>query len=159
MHHLSLFLLFLALNSMKKLLIILLTGFAAILSSCIYSDFGEYYFEPVPGDPADATATTNLDSLGNIILTDSLEVTYEIEIENGEFYQIEARLSEFLIYLSDTTHGGFWIHTTMWEEVGVDTLRLNIYYSSNSNSLGDIVGVEADLLKLKYPITFEESPE
>lgn len=159
MQHLSLFLLFLALNSMIKHLIILLTLFAAVLSSCIYSDFGEFYVEPVPGDPATASASTNLDSLANIIFTDSLEVTYEIGIENGEFYQIEARLSEFLIHLSDTTHGGFWIHTTMWGESSMDTLRLNIYYSSNTNSLGDIVGVEADQLKLKYPITLEESPE
>jgi hypothetical protein len=38
--------------------------------------------------------------------------------------------------------------------VGVDTLQLEIYYSTNSNSLADRVGYEARAARLKYPLYF-----
>ena len=91
------------------------------------------------------------------MLTDSLEVTFGIEIENGELYQVQAYLSNFQFYQSDSLNGEFWIYDNMWEEAGVDTLAIFIFYSTNTNSLGDIVGVEANRLDLKFPILYEDA--
>ncbi len=145
---------------MRRVLIILLSGLAAALSSCIYSNYGDNFVVPDPGDPPTINAETNLDTMGwDIILTDSLEVTYSIQIDNGEVYQVLAFLSYLQLYESDSLNGGFWIHDEMWEVAGVDTLTIYIYYSTNSNSLGDIVGVEANLLNLKFPILYEDLSE
>lgn len=143
---------------MRKLIIVFLSGLLAAASSCIYSDYGENYVVPVAGDPPTINAETNLDTLEwDIILTDSLEVTFGIQIENGELYQVQAYLSDLQFYQSDSLSGEFWIHDYMWEVAGVDTLAIFIFYSTNTNSLGDIVGAEANRLDLKFPILYEDA--
>jgi len=145
---------------MRRVLIILLSGLAAAMSSCIYSNFGDNFVVPEPGDPPTINAETNLDTLDwDIILTDSLEVTYAIQIENGEVYEVVAYLSYLQLYVSDSLNGEFWLHDDLWDVAGVDTLAIYIYYSTNSNSLGDIVGVEANVLDLKFPILVEDVSE
>ena len=141
---------------MKKQVIILMSVFAILMSACIYSDLGVYNAEPIAGDPPTISVTTNLDTLTNPTVVDSLEVIYEIGIENGELYFVDALVKDIPVHESDTTHGSFWIYSNVLTEPGPDTLYLNIYYSTNSNSLADIIDFESALLELKYPIWIDK---
>jgi len=89
-------------------------------------------------------------------VVDSLEVVYGVEIENGEFYQVEAYVLDSRVYFSDTTNGSFWINHSFVEEPGVDTLRIYFLYSTNSNSLSNNIGLEYNSIKLDYAIFFEK---
>lgn len=140
---------------MKKRGIILIAAFATLLSACIYTNYDTYYVVPEPDDPPVISMTTNLDTLENPLVVDSLEVSYEIVIENGEIYLVEALLSELPVYKDTVAAGAFWLLAEMWGEVGVDTLRIYVYYSTNTNSLGDIVGVEANVLNMEFPVTYD----
>ncbi len=140
----------------QKRLIIVWVGFTLLISACIYSESGIYNVDPVPGDPPVIAVTTNLDTVVDPVVTDSLEVTYEVLIENGEFYVVEAFIANQQIYLADTTSGSFQIYSHLVYQPGTDTLYLNFYYSTNSNSLADIFNLEANVVDLKYPVSFLE---
>ena len=141
---------------MRNLIIVILTGAVALINSCAYSESGIYYVDPLPDDPPIISVITNLDTIIDPIVVDSLEVVYGVEIENGEFYQVEAYVLDSRVYFSDTTNGSFWINHSFVEEPGVDTLRIYFLYSSNSNSLADNIGLEYNSIKLDYAIFFEE---
>ena len=141
---------------MKKITILILAGVVAVIGSCVYSESGTYNVDPVPGEPPTFQASTNLDTIPNPIVLDSLEVFYDAEIENGEFYQVEAYSFEENVYLSDSTHGSFWISYDSLYRTGMDTLSLFFFYSTNSNSLADIVSAEYNVLELEYPILYGE---
>jgi len=141
---------------MKKITIFILAGIVAVIGACVYSESGIHYVDPVPGEPPTFQASTNLDTIPNAIVLDSLEVFYDAEIENGEFYQIEAYSFDEIVYLSDSTHGSFWISYDSLYRIGMDTLFLFFFYSTNSNSLADIVGAEYNVLELEYPILYGE---
>lgn len=141
---------------MKKITIFILAGIVAVIGACVYSESGIHYVDPVPGEPPTFQTSTNLDTIPNAIVLDSLEVFYDAEIENGEFYQIEAYSFDEIVYLSDSTHGSFWISYDSLYRTGMDTLFLFFFYSTNSNSLADIVGAEYNVLELEYPILYGE---
>jgi len=122
--------------------------------ACTYSEDDIYRVDPLPGDPPVVLATTNLDTINDLIAADSLEVAYEISIQNGELYFLDAWVGNNVVHESDTTSGSFWIYSLDAEIPGIDTLRLMIYYSSNTNSLADLFGIEALNLELKYAIDF-----
>lgn len=124
------------------------------LPACFYSDSNTYYVEPIQGDPPLVSVTTNLDTLYNPPVNDSLEVSYLVEIEGGEFYYIYADLAHTSVYESDSSYGSFWINSILADSSGIDTLYLELYYSSNSNSLADKVGYEALTDTMKYAIDF-----
>jgi len=136
-------------------LILLLIGSICMLSACTYSDFGSHLVEPIADDPPVIAATTNLDTLINPEVSDSLLVIYDIAIQNGELYYLDASVSNFQVYDSDTAQGSFWLYPDDAQLPGIDTLKLAIYYSSNSNSLADVLGIEALNLSLKYAIDFK----
>jgi len=135
-------------------LILLIIGIAGLLSACIYTDYEHHLVEPVADDPPVIVATTNLDTMYNPEVNDSLQVVYDIAIQNGELYYLDASVGNSQVYGSDTTQGSFWLYSNDVELPGIDTLELKIYYSSNTNSLADIVGVEALDISLKYAIDF-----
>jgi hypothetical protein len=128
-----------------------------LISACAYSDDGVFAVVPVPDDPPVVWAATNLDSIENPVVADSLEVKYDISIQNGELYVINVTLGSEPYLQSDSTHGSFWMYAYDSELPGIDTLRMNIYYSSNTNSLADLLGLEARNLTLKYAIDFNWS--
>jgi hypothetical protein len=132
--------------------------FAALLLSglpaCFYSDSLIYEVEPVPGDPPILSVSTNLDTLHNPPVNDSLEVIYQVEIAGGEFYYVYAEVASSPVFESNSTHGSFWINPDMADYLGVDTLLMEFYYSTNSNSLADKVGYEALIEYLKFAIDF-----
>lgn len=132
-----------------------MAGFVVLISACIYSDLSVYSVSPIAGDPPAISVTTSLDTLTDPTVIDSLEVIYNIEIENGKVYFVDALVEDIPVHESDTPHGSFWIYSNIPVEPGADTLYLNIYHSTNSNSLADIVEFEVALLGLKYPITIE----
>jgi len=132
-------------------------GIVCLINACTYSDDGVFTVDPVSDDPPVVWATTNLDSMENPVITDSLEVEYDISIQNGELYLLDVTLGHEPFYESDTTKGSFWIYAYDSELPGIDTLRMNIYYSSNTNSLADILRLEARDLGLKYAIDFKWS--
>ena len=132
--------------------------FAALLLSglpaCFYSDLEVYYVEPIPGDPPLLSVSTNLDTLYNPPVNDSLEVIYQVEIAGGELYYVYAGAVSTLVFESDNTYGSFWIKPSLADTSGVDTLYMEFYYSSNSNSLADKAGYEALIEYLKFAIYF-----
>lgn len=124
------------------------------MPACFYSDSDTYYVEPVPGDPPLVSVWTNLDTLYNPPVNDSLEVNYLVEVEGGEFFYLYADVVQTTIFESDSSSGTFWISSMLADSSGIDTLHLEYYYSSNSNSLADKVGYEALTETLKYAIDF-----
>ena len=127
---------------------------AAALPACFYSDTDMYLVEPVPGEPPVLTVTTNLDTLVDPVVDDSLEVRYLAEVSNGKFYYLYADLAGSTIYESDSTEGEFWITPYMADSSGIDTLYMEFYFSTNSNSLADQLGYEAQFKTLTFAIDF-----
>ena len=75
-------------------------------------------------------------------------------VEGGEFYYVYADVVNTLIFESDSSYGSFWIDSVLADSSGVDTLYMEFYYSSNTNSLADKVNYEARTEILKYAIDF-----
>lgn len=132
----------------------LLAGIAALAGSCVYSDDGVYLADPVPGPRPVFSVTTSLDTVTGATVVDSLQVTYRATVENGEFYQAEVYLEGSGIHLSDSTEGTFWLRSSQVELPGMKTLTLYFLYSTNSNSLADIVGAEAFNEQRDYQVRF-----
>jgi len=128
----------------------------ALLSACFYTDTEIYSVDPVADDPPEVSVVTNLDTLDNPKVNDSLEVIYEASIVDGELYFVDAVVSDQTIHFSDTTHGSFWIYPYQSEKTELDTLYMDFYYSSNTNTLADVTGYEALTTSLKYAIDFSE---
>ncbi len=140
---------------MKKIYTFLGAAIIVLINACTYSDSDIFFVEPIPGDPPLITVGTNLDTIYDPRVTDSLEVIYNVVIENGEFYQAEAYLNEDLLYNSDTIRGSFWIIGDTLRESVDDSLFIYFFYSTNSNSLADIVHLEWNMEKLGYAISFD----
>jgi len=146
------------------LMIAMLTLVAA---GCSYSDPDIYYVEPIPGDSARLVVNTNLDSIDNAEVIDSLLFKYRAEIEGGELYAAQGKVEDQPLYIyyanydPDTLSGpyilsdSFWIMQDLQAGPGISKLQFSIYYSSNTNSLADAVGLEAHVLNLEYTITLE----
>ena len=136
-------------------------------AGCSYSDPDIYYVEPIPGDSAIVVVNTNLDSVDNAEVIDSLLFIFWAEIEGGELYAAQAKVEEQSLYIyyadydPDTLTGpyvisdSFWIMQDLNVGPGISTLTFSIYYSSNTNSLADVFGLEANVLDLEYAITLE----
>ena len=133
---------------------ILLTAVLLVLGSCFYNESGIYYVEPLPGDPPSFSVTTSLDTLTDPEINDSLEVRYEVTIENGEFYLMEAYLSDAGLYYSDSIQNSFWVYSDDAPFPGPDSLLMVFYYSTNSNSLADLINLEANVVRKTYGIQF-----
>ena len=140
---------------MKNIAFLFLTGLFTMFHACTYSDSDFFYVDPVPGDPPEIWITTNLDSIVNPTVTDSLEVSWEVEVINSDFYQLEAYIEEQMVFNTDTSNGTFWVTPAWVTDPGVDTLYLYFFFGTNSNSLADLVNLEYDWVTLKYPIQFE----
>lgn len=128
---------------------------ALICQGCIYMEPETYFVDPVPSDPPTYIVCTNLDTIQAPSVSDSLEVSYLMELENGKFYLADAYLSSGQIYRSDSAHGSFMLYPYHAYSPGIDTLYINFYISSNTNSLADVFELEANLVQLKYGVLFE----
>ena len=126
----------------------------SVVPACFYSDSEMYEVEPIPGDPPLLTVSTNLDSLHNPPVNDSLQVSYHVDISGGDFYYVYADIVQTAIFESDSINGSFWIDRSLADSAGVDTLYMEFYHSSNSNSLADRVGYEALVEYLKFAVDF-----
>jgi hypothetical protein len=140
---------------MKNLLIISVVLLVLIAGACVYTDNEIYAVEPEPGDPPTISVTTNLDTIPDPTVVDSLGVSFLVNLENGRLYLVDVLLNNTVVFSEDTTMGTFWLRNSLVETPGNDTLYMNVYYSTNSNSLADLFGVEANTLSIKYPIKFE----
>ena len=138
----------------KALFFLIAAGLVCMLPACFYSDTEMFQVEPVPGDPPIFSVSTNLDSLYHPPVNDSLELIYNVEIVGGELYYVYAEVAGTPLFESDSTYGFFWIYPQMADSSGVDTLYMEFYYSSNSNSLADIARYEALVDHLKIPVDF-----
>ena len=144
---------------------------AAGASSCIYTDTDSYVVIPEPGNAASLTISSNLDTLPDPAVTDSLLVTYDAGIENGELYYVEAVIEDIRIYDRETDYDpdtvpglfvladSFWVQASLPLDTGDFTLSLYFYFSSNTNSLGDIMGREYDALQQSYTLSMEGGGE
>jgi hypothetical protein len=138
----------------RSLHILILLVTASFFHGCLYSDDEVYYVEPEADDPPIISVTTNLDTITNPTVVDSLLVLYDIDIQNGDLYFVEAAVANQVVYESDTTQGSFWLYDDHVQLPGIETLYIDIYYSSNTNSLADVVGFEALQINLEYEIDF-----
>lgn len=139
---------------MKKLALILVAGISLFCGSCFYNESDVYFAEPEPGDPPVFSVSVNLDTITDPEVIDSLEVSYSAEIENGEFYLMQAYTISKLFFESDSLQNSFLIYPGDVSYPGTDTLFMIYYYSTNSNSLADKVKVEANNVLKKYGIIF-----
>lgn len=144
---------------MKLRTLICLAGMTLWLGSCYYTDRDINYVEPVPGDPPILTVITSLDTLAEPEVVDSMLIRYEVVVENGEFYLMQAYVGNVLLFASDSVENNFWLFTDDVPYLGTDTLYMDFYYSTNSNSLADLVGAEAYIEQLVYGIKFSEGTE
>ena len=131
----------------------------SLLSACLYLDDESYRVEPVADDPPEVSVLTNLDTIPHPVVGDSLQVIYELSIVNGEFYFLEAVLSDMTVHSSDSAQGSFWIYPAQSNEPELDTLFIDFYHSSNTNTLADLTGYEARTFILKYAIDFSGEVE
>jgi hypothetical protein len=185
---------------------ILLLSLALTMGACFYSNDGIYYVEPVPGDPAIDSITTNLDHMNDPTVSDSLdlEVDYRMQIWNGEPYYVNCWIDNYSVHglgiyyssdgtiiaysdtvipvESDTTHfviesdtifsfvrdtltrnyileGSFLVPWNLPVLPGAYTLNMEFYFSTNTNSLGDVIRAEADVTERDYEIIFGEGGE
>jgi hypothetical protein len=141
------------------------------ISSCTYTNVDSVYIEPSADSQATISVVTSLDadtlvSAPTITDTSGLQVIFEVEVNNGELYQIGAYFMDTTLYLNelwqsrqtDTLYASFIIRDsfeippTMQLEQEIHTLYLDFYFSSNSNSLGDIYALEAVLYPVEYDI-------
>lgn len=183
--------------------VILLLSLALTMGACLYSNNGTYNVDPVPGDPATVSVTTNLDTLSDPTVTDTLDldIRYKLQVENGKPYYVNCWVENLLVYelgfyydsddiyivypdtvfavTSDTTlwvvnpdtllsfvrdtlseayilGGLFLIPGDLPVSPGDNSLTMDFYYSANTNSLADVLGIEAESVELEYTITFEE---
>jgi hypothetical protein len=139
---------------MKKLVLIIMAGILILTRSCFYAESDVYFVDVVPGDPPVFSVAVNLDTIVEPEVVDSLEIWYGAEIENGEFYLAQAFVSNSVIFQSDSLQNSFWLYPGDVPYPGVDTLYVSFYYSTNSNSLADIVKLEANIVQRKYAVSF-----
>jgi hypothetical protein len=139
---------------MKKLVLIIFAGIFALTRSCFYAESDVYFVDVVPGEPPLFSVAVNLDTIVEPEVVDSLEVWYGAEIENGEFYLAQAFVSNSVVFQSDSLQNSFWLYPGDVPYPGVDTLYVSFYYSTNSNSLADIVKLEANIVQRKYAVSF-----
>lgn len=152
---------------MKAVFASIFVSLALLLAGCTYSNSDIYYVTPVAGDSASVVLTTNVDSLDPIIVSDSLLFKYSLQIEGGELYLQEASVSNIILYQHyteydpDTIVGpfvfsdSFWIYSTMAPDTAVYPMLFTAYYSANTNSLADVLGVEANLLEQEFELLLE----
>jgi len=156
-----------ALNGFRLIFPVLLMG----LTGCIYTNNDVYTADPVAGVPATVNLITNLDPDNPNPYVDSLQVIYEFTIENGELYFVEALIEQYSFYElrtdydPDTVEGPYiqsdtiWLHVNVPPDSGIYSMYLTYFYSPNTNSLGDILGIEADVLDVEYLVDFKgETP-
>ena len=139
---------------MKKWILVSLAGLLLLLQACFYNESDIYFVDVVPGEPPVFSVSVNLDTIIDAEVTDSLEVFYGAEIENGEFYLTQAYVLNTIIFQSDSLQNSFWLYPDDVAYPGLDTLYLYFYYSTNSNSLADLVKAEANIVQRKYPVIF-----
>ena len=129
-----------------------------LVSACYFTDNSLYEVDPVAGDPPEVSVIANLDTMDLPRVNDSLQVIYDLSIENGDFFFMEALVTEGTVHASNSAHGSFWIYPFQSQSNDIDTLILEFYHSSNTNTLADITGYEARITRLKYAIDFNQGP-
>lgn len=144
---------------------------AMLLASCTYSNSDIYYANPLPGDSATVVISTNLDTLDRVVISDSLLFRYSAGIENGELYFTRASIGSSTLYQYATDYDpdtlmepfvladSFWIYTDPVSDEAQYTLLFTAYYSANTNSLGDKLGLEAGILELDFELFVEGGGE
>lgn len=130
----------------KKITLLLI---ACVVQSCIYNENDIYFNEIDISHLPVITIQLNLDSLDTPTVNDSLEVLFNISVEGGELYWTRFVISDSIVYANDTASDRFWLTSGLVVGPGTYTLEMDAFYSSNTGSLADIIGIEA-LMKSKY---------
>jgi hypothetical protein len=140
--------------------------FSVLTAACSYTTSGDFFVEPLAGKPATIAVSTSLDTLESPVLADSLELVYEVELWNGELYYVECLLEDLLVYDSITAGGSdtifdyfyladtFMVTPALEMDSGVYSLYMNFYYSTNTNSLADIYGLETVVWDTVYTLLY-----
>jgi len=144
---------------MRKAILVLISFTALVLSACSFTDTEFYIADPVADDPPVVSVLSNLDTLFNPKVNDSLQVIYEVSVVNGNFYFMEALVSAWTVHSSDSAYGSFWVYPSQSHETDLDTLYMDFYHSTNTNTLADRISYEASTTRQVYIIDFSKEVE
>ena len=143
-----------------------LAGFLLFLNACTYTNDGEHFVNPVPGEPPVLSVSCNLDTFSFIETTDSVLISYTAEIENGFLSLVYAEVNELVPYdtlanleadtVPQVLRDSFYVAKDVDLLAGENILDLFFYTSTNSNTLGDLYNIEADMRTLTYSIFLME---
>jgi hypothetical protein len=125
-----------------KSLILILSVFLFVVSSCYYVNNDAYFVDVQRGELPNVILTTNLDTVDSIIIRDSLLFKYEISIDTGNYYLSRLYLDNYYIFVSDSIRDSLWINPTYIDSSGVYLLEMLLYYQTNSGNLADKINTE-----------------
>lgn len=129
-----------------------------LLNGCIYQPNDVYYYEVIPGEEPVLTFSSNLDTLPQEI-RDSIEVNFAASVDVGQIYLIGFYFDDTEVYLGDTLSGSFWLNPSFIDSTGIYALDLNVYYSTNSGSLADVIGGEVNLYEKTWHLYYMKGAE
>jgi len=112
------------------------------LNGCMYQSTDYYYNTVVPGEEPTLTFTTSLDTLSSAV-NDSFLIAFTANVDYGRILQVDFYyMDTALVYRSDTTTDTFWLNPFIGDTAYSDSLEVNVYYSTNTGSLADVLGGE-----------------
>ncbi|MFC2080154.1 hypothetical protein ACFLRQ_01630 [Bacteroidota bacterium] len=140
---------------MKKLShILILVLFTT--NSCYYSDLDTHEVEIQNNAYSPSISIkTNLDTMENIIFSDSLFFRYEIEIDTGRLYVSDLYLDNIQFFRSDTVVDSLFIIPGSLFYDGNYELTMLAYYKTYSGSLADILDAEFFIKDTSWIITIK----
>ena len=142
-------------NIVFAVLLILLSSVFA----CEFQLEGEYYVE-IEQEINSSLSEYELTAIADDeFIVRPKEITYSFEVTDGLFYLVVATLDEKEIYVSDLPSGSFILRPGMAvADYGFAELVVNVYTSTNTNSLADQVQAEAAIYQFKKRIRIDKRP-
>lgn len=137
------------------------------VTSCEYISQDIHYVEPEAGTEPLLLPLTNLEADSVYVVRDSMLVAYEVFLNAGELYYIEASIGNLVHYshwpsYDPDTSGtwpvaadSFYLEDVFHLDSGLHTLYMDFYHSTNSNSLADMLSLEYEMYTLEYQIILE----
>lgn len=113
-----------------------------LTTSCFYVESEIYPTDIVSDYNPTITFSSNIDTINDLSVTDSLLFRYTVAIDTGTLYFSDLYLGNLQLMRSDTTSDSIWILPDYVAENGDYDLTLVSYFKSFSGSLADIMNAE-----------------
>ncbi len=113
-----------------------------LTASCFYTETDRYPTDIISEYNPKITFSSNIDTIKDITVTDSLLFSYKVAIDTGSLYFSDVYLGNLHLVRSDTTSDSLWIYPGYVNNNGDYELTLVSYFKSYSESLADIMNAE-----------------